>query len=815
MIRNYLKIAWRNLVKNKAFSIINITGLAIGLSCFLLIALYVLDELSYDRFYPNADRIYRINSDIRFGGADLHMPVTSDIMGELLKKDYPQVEEYTRIFTFNGDKLIKKGTDYIDEQKVAHVDSTFFKVFQLPVVEGNLNTALVEPNTVVLTESAAKKYFPQDAAHGSTHIIGKTIEIKDDKKPLYKVTAVVRDMPENSHFHFDFLFSMKNVDYDWGQLTSHNFYTYLRLRQGTDYKAFEKNFPAFIDKYVLPQAKQFMNINSMDEFEKAGNKLVYSMMPITDIHLHSDRAFELSPSGNMQYVYIFSAVAIFILLIACINFMNLTTARSSKRAREVGIRKVLGTGRKDLISQFLFESTLIVFVSLLLAIGIAFAVLPLFNDVANKQMTIASLFNPYILPLLIALPFVVGLMAGSYPAFFLSAFRPIEVLKGKLRLGRSGGLRSVLVVVQFTASIVLIVGTIVVYKQLNYIQTRNLGYNKDQVIVIDGVSALNTNTTPFKNEVLKMPGVVSGTVSGFLPVSNSFRSDNTYSKEAVMDSKNGFDMQNWFVDYDYINTLGMQLIKGRNFSKDFGGDSAAVIINETTAKILGYADPIGKKVYTSIDAQGHTAAFDIIGVVKNFNFETLHQEVGPLCFRLGGGGGSASFKINAANARALIPQIESKWKALAPGLPFSYRFLDESFNEMYRSEQRVGKIAMTFSVLAIFIACLGLFGLATFIAEQRTKEIGIRKVLGASVNGIVQMLSRDFVILVAVAFVVATPLAWWLMRSWLQDFAYRINVEWWMFIAAGVAALCIALITVSTQAIRAAIANPVKSLRTE
>jgi putative ABC transport system permease protein len=336
MIRNYLKIAWRNLVKNKAFSIINITGLAIGLSCFLLIALYVLDELSYDRFYPNADRIYRINSDIRFGGADLHMPVTSDMMGELLKKDYPQVEEYTRVYTFNGDKLIKKGTDYIDEQKVAHVDSTFFKVFQLPVVEGNLNTALVEPNTVVLTESSAKKYF------GSTHVIGKTIEIKDDKKPLYKVTAVVRDMPENSHFHFDFLFSMKNVDYDWGQLTSHNFYTYLKLKQGTDYKAFERNFPAFIDKYVLPQAKQFMNINSMDEFEKAGNKLVYSMMPITDIHLHSDRAFELSPSGNMQYVYIFSAVAIFILLIACINFMNLTTARSSKRAREVGYKESSG-----------------------------------------------------------------------------------------------------------------------------------------------------------------------------------------------------------------------------------------------------------------------------------------------------------------------------------------------------------------------------------------------------------------------------------------------------------------------------------------
>lgn len=775
-----------------------------------------MDELSYDRFYPDADRIYRINSDIRFGGADLHMPVTSDMMGELMKKDYPQVEEYTRIYTFNGDKLIKKGNDYIDEQKVAHVDSTFFNVFQLPVIEGDLKTALVEPNTVVLTESMARKYFSQDVTHSSAHVVGKTLEVRGEKNPFYKITAVIKDIPENSHFHFDFLFSMKNVDYNWGQLTSHNFYTYVRLRSGTDYKAFEKNFAQYIDKYVLPQAKQYMNINSMEEFEKAGNKLVYSMMPLADIHLHSDRSFELSPSGNIQYVYIFSAVAIFILLIACINFMNLTTARSSNRAKEVGIRKVLGTGKKDLVSQFLFESTVMVVVSMILAIAIVSGVLPLFNDVAAKQMTVRSLFNPYILPLLIALPFVVGLLAGSYPAFFLSAFRPIEVLKGKLQLGsKSGSLRSVLVVFQFATSIILIVGTIVVYEQLNYIQTKNLGYNKDQVLIIDGVSALNTNTTPFKNEVLKMPGVVSGTLSAYLPVSNSSRSDNTYSKTAVMDSKNGFDMQNWYIDYDYLNTLGMQVIKGRNFSRDFGGDSAAVIINETTARILGYVDPIGKKVYTSIDAEGHVAAFDIIGVVKNFNFETLHQDVGPLCFVLGGGGGAASFKINASNAKSLIAQIENKWKALAPGLPFSYRFLDESFNEMYRNEQRVGKIALIFSVLAIFIACLGLFGLATFIAEQRTKEIGIRKVLGASVQGIVKMLSKDFVILVAIAFIFAAPAAWWFMHNWLQDFAYRINIEWWMFAAAGLAALCIALITVSFQAIRAAIANPVRSLRTE
>jgi putative ABC transport system permease protein len=609
---------------------------------------------------------------------------------------------------------------------------------------------------------------------------------------------------------------MKNVDYNWGQLTSHNFYTYIRLKKGTDPKAFEKNFDQFIDRYVLPEAKQFMNINSMDEFKKAGNSLVYTLMPVTDIHLHSNRQFELSPGGNIQYVYIFSAVALFILMIACINFMNLTTARSANRAREVGIRKVLGTEKRQLIKQFLFESTTMVIMALLIAIPAVWLVLPLFNDIAAKQMAAGSLFGPYILPLLIALPFVVGLMAGSYPAFFLSAFRPIEVLKGKLNLGaKSGFLRSALVVVQFWMSIVIIIGTIVVYKQLHYIQTRNLGFNKDQVLIVNGVSALNKNMVPFKNEVLQFPGVSSGTLSGYLPVTNSYRSDNTWSTEAVMTTKTGFDMQNWRIDYDYIKTMGMQIIKGRNFLKEFGADSSAIIINETTAKIIGFKDPIGKQLFRAVDQQGHTGAFTIIGVVKNFNFETLHREVGPLAFELGTGGGLASFKVNTSNINQLIAQVQSKWKSMAASLPFSYRFLDDSFNEMYRNEQRVGKIALVFSALAIFIACLGLFGLATFIAEQRTKEIGIRKVLGASVQGIVQMLSKDFMKLVAISFVIAAPTAWYFMNKWLQDFAYRVNISWWIFVAAGLAALLIALVTVSFQAIRAAIMNPVKSLRTE
>ena len=805
MIRNYFKIAWRNLIKNKIFSLVNIVGLAIGLACFLLIALYVTDELSYDRHYDKADQIYRVDSEIKFGGNELNLAVNSDPMGATLKKDYPQVEEYTRLYASSGNKLVKKGNEFINEQFVTHADSTFFNVFSLPAISGDTRKALNEPNTVVITESTAKKYF------GTVDAIGKIIET--DNNTPYKVTAVIYDIPKNSHFKFDMIFSMDNVDYQWGNYLSHNFHTYIVLRKGTDYKAFEKNFSQYIQKYVLPQAKQMMEISTMEEFEKSGNRLNYSLTPLTKIHLYSDRTVELAPNGNIQYVYIFSAVALFILLIACINFMNLSTARSSNRAREVGIRKVLGTRRKDLITQFLFESTLLAVISLLIAIGIAFLVLPVFNDVASKTMSLQSFFGPKTILFIIALPIVVGIVAGSYPAFFLSGFQPIQVLKGKLKLGnKSVGMRSTLVVFQFFTSIALIIGTIIIYKQLNFIQNTKLGFNKDQVLIVNDVYALDKNLNAFKNEVLQMPGVVSATLSGFLPV-NSARNDNTYSKDPVMDSKNALSMQTWRIDYDYIKTLGMEMLKGRNFSKEFGSDSTAVILNESAARVLGYDDPIGKKVYTSMNDKN--SSYDIIGVVKNFHYESLRQNIGPLCFVLGRSAWLASFKVNAANIPQILKEVESKWKIMAPGMPYSYRFMDDSFDEMYRSEIRVGKIAMIFSLLAIFIACLGLFGLATFMAEQRTKEIGIRKVLGASVQGIIQLLSKDFLKLVLISFCLAVPLAWWGMHTWLQDFAYRIDISWWIFIVAGIAALSIALLTISFQAIRAAIANPVKSLRTE
>lgn len=807
MLKNYFKIAWRNLRKHKTYSLINIAGLAIGLCCFLLIALYVFSELSYDKYNDKADRIYRVNSDITIGSSDLVLATTSDMMGELLMKDYPEVENYTRIYNSNGPKLIKKGNEFINESKVAHVDSTFFKVFTLPAIEGNTDNALAEPNSVVITRSVAEKYF------GTTNVIGKELEVKENEPVLFKINAVVEDVPKESHFDFEMFFSMQNVNYNWGALTNHNFFTYLVLKPSVKAEDFEKHFPEYIEEYVFPSARQFMELESMEEFKNSGNSIQYSLMPLTKIHLHSDRQFELMPPNNIQYIYIFLAVAIFILLIACINFMNLTTARSSNRAKEVGIRKVLGTSKNFLVGQFLVESMLLVFISLVIALGFTYLALPFFNDIAFKELSFSDIFSgPVLLVIILVVP-VVGFLAGAYPAFFLSAFKPIMVLKGKLtKSSKTLGLRSSLVVFQFITSIVLIIGTIVVYQQLQFIRDTNLGFSKDQVLLVDNTYFLRDNAQTFKQEVQQLAGVSNGTLSGFLPISSSSRSDSSYSTEAVMNSSNSIQMQRWRVDENYIPTMGMEMHSGRNFSKDFPSDSSAIIINETAAKMLG-GDPLSKTIYTH--GGDGTEAHTVIGIVKDFNFESVKQKIGPVSLQLSENIGIASFKVNTSNISTLIPQIKNKWDDLAGGMPFNYRFLDEAFNTMYSGEQRVGQIALLFSVLAIFIACLGLFGLAAFIAEQRKKEIGIRKVLGASSQGVVTLLSKDFLKLVIIAFVIAVPLAWWGMHSWLQDFAYRINISWWIYAIAGLFAVFIAVATVSLQALKAAVANPIKSLRTE
>jgi putative ABC transport system permease protein len=811
MIRNYIKIGYRNLVKFKLYSFINIFGLAIGLTCFILISLFVMDELGYDKFNLNADRIYRINADIKFGGAEQQLAVSSDPFGAALKKDFDEVEQYTRIYANNSRRFIKKGTAFIAEENCLHADSTFFEIFSLKLLQGNYNTALISPNTLVISESTARKYF------GNTNVIGKSLLVGINNQVSYTVTGVFGDMPQNSHFHANMIFSFKNInDYSFGTYLSHNFYTYIKLREGVNYKEFEKKLSIIVEKYVLPQAQTFMDVKNVKDFEKAGNYLHYSLIPLTDIHLKSDRLYELDTNGNIQYVYIFSAVAFFLLLIACINFMNLSTARSTNRAKEVGVRKVLGTQRNNLILQFMTESVLTSYLSFIFSLVFVFLLLPFFNEISGKLFSINSLFQNNYLIFLVLLPLVVGIVAGYYPSFYLSSYRPIEVLKSKLNSNfKSSFFRNSLVTFQFAISLILVISTFVVYQQLNYIQQKNLGFSKNQVLVVNGTASLGDKSKVFEEEVKNITGIRSATFAGFLPVANSSRSDMTFSTESTFTPENGFNMQAWSIDENYIHTLEMKLATGRNFSKEFSTDSSAVILNERAIAMIGFKDPIGKKLYSRGDTPNDVTMYTIVGVVKDFNYSSLKENIGPLCFRLGNEKWATAFKIETNDIQKMVKQVEAKWKILAPEMPFNYHFMSDSFDDMYQGEMRIGKIALIFAILTILLACLGLFGLITYMAEQRIKEIGIRKVLGASIWSVIQLLAKDFLKLVCLSFIIAAPLAYYAMHLWLNDFVYRINISIWIFIFSGLIALSLAIITVSYQAIKAALMNPVKSLKTE
>ena len=806
MFRSYLKIAFRSLWKNKGYSAINILGLAIGLATCLLILIYVMDELNYDKFNKKADRIYRVDGEINFGGTHFILAVAPDPLGPTLKKDFPQVEQYVRFRNYGGFS-VKKGNEIIPEANVINVDSTLFDVFTLPAVEGDTKTALNDPSSIVITERIAKKYF------NTTNALGKILVVNDSTN--YKVSAVIKNLPTQSHFNYDFFVPLHSDESKENNWLSNNFNTYIVLKKGADPKQLKSHFDAVINKYLGPQAQALLNA-TMEELKKNGSYVKYSLTPLTQIHLHSNKTAELGANSSIQYVYIFSAIAIFILLIACVNFMNLATARSSNRAREVGVRKVLGSNKQNLVTQFLTESVLISFIALVFAVFIAQLLLPYFNQLSGKQIEMGWFTKPWLLPALISLVLIVGILAGSYPSFYLSSFQPILVLKGKLTGGfKSSWLRSSLVVFQFAISVILIVGTVVIYSQLNFIRNKRLGFDRDHVLIVQNGYALGDHAKTFRNELTNIKGVEGATMTGYLPTSD-YRNDSPLFPDASLDQKSTVSMQNWYVDENYIPTLKMQLVKGRNFSLEMATDSSAIILNESAAKLLPFKDPINQTLYYVTDlASKATRAYHIIGIVKDFNFNSLREQVTPMALFYQEQRGRIAVRFHTANISSFISQIDNKWKAMVPNQPFSYSFMDEDFNNIYQSEQRVGKIALSFSILAILIACLGLFGLVTYAAEQRTKEIGIRKVLGASVTNIMQMLSRYFMKLVVVAMFIAFPFAWYFMNQWLQDFAYRINISWWVFIIAGIIAASIALLTVSFQAIKAAIANPVKSLRTE
>jgi putative ABC transport system permease protein len=808
MLRNYFKTAIRNLWKSKGFSAINIIGLAIGLSTCLLILIFVMDELSYDRYNVKADRIYRLDGDIKFGGNHFILAVAPAPAGPALRQDYPEVEKEVR-FRQQGGRLVKKGNQNIQEEALIWADSTVFDVFTLPMIAGNPHTALVSPRSVVITERMAKKYFD------AVDVVGRTLTINDSLP--YKVTGVIRDLPAQSHFHYDFFLSMSELDEAkrTDQWLSNNFNTYIVLREGTDPKRFEARLGQLIGKYIAPLMQQAVNL-SIDDFFKQGNSIGFSLMPLTDIHLHSNKTAELEANGNIQYVYIFTAVAIFILLIACVNFMNLSTARSANRAKEVGIRKVLGSLRGNLVSQFMMESIVISFIAMVLALGLAYGLLPVFNQLSGKQMEIGLFSRPWLAPAMVALVLIVGILAGSYPAFFLSAFRPIAVLKGNVAAGfKTGWLRNSLVVFQFGISIFLLVGTAVIYQQLRYIRNRQLGFDRDQVLIVEDTWHLGQDVRAFKDKLLRLPGVEGATMTGFLPTSG-YRNDDAIFLSPDLDIKKAISMQTWQVDENYIPVLGMKMVAGRNFSKDFLTDSNAAIVNEAAVRLMQGVDPLRQDVYQMEDISSKKLdKYHIVGVVRDFNFNSLREVVTPVVLFMHENRGRMALRVHPANMQRLIAQIGDYWRAMAPSQPFNYTFMDDEFNNIYRTEQRMGGISLSFSLLAIFIACLGLFGLAAYAAEQRTREIGIRKVLGASVSGLVSLLSKDFLKLVGISAVISFPLAWWAMHHWLQDFAYRITIGWEIFVLAGVVAMGIALVTVSFQALRAALANPVVSLRNE
>lgn len=809
MLKNYLKTAIRSLNKNKGFTTINLLGLTLGLTSCLMIVLYVVDELSYDKYNVNHERIFRVNAELKLGDNQASYAVCMPPLAKTLKAEYPFVAQSARIKPA-GTTHVKKGNLTIVENRIAFADPGVFTIFTLPAISGDMKTALKDPQTVVLTESTAKKYF------NTTDAVGKTIVFND--KDNFKVTGVIKDIPQQSHFNFDFFVSMESLpDSRTNKWLENNYNTYVLLKDKKDAKALQASLPTFLRKFSGQEMQADLGM-SYDQFEKSGSFFRLNLSPLDEIHVKSARIGELSPNGSAQYVYIFSAIAIFILLIACVNFMNLSTARSANRAREVGVRKVLGSSRKHLVFQFLAESTLVTLLATAAAFVAAIILLPLFNQLAGKDIVLTMPTLQWLIPVLFVVVIMVGALAGSYPAFYLSAFQPVAVLKGKLSAGfKSSVLRNFLVVFQFSISVFLIIGTLVIYNQLNFIQTKNLGYNRNQVLVIQNAFELSGEAATFKQELSRLPGVVNSTMTGFLPTSG-WGNTRIFFKDATLNQRESLFPQTWEVDADWIPTLGMKMAAGRNFSREMQTDSSAVIINESAAKFLGFKDAGDQTLYQSLGGKTeltNTIKYHVIGIVKDFNFRSLREKVEPMVLKLGKNNGAVSVKANTANLPALMSQVKNVWSKFSPGLQMNYSFMDQDFDAIYRSEQRVGKIFVIFTVLAIIVACLGLFGLAAYAAEQRTKEIGIRKVLGADVSSIVAMLSRDFVKLVLLAVAVAAPLGWYLMNKWLQDFAYRVHIQWWVIAVAGIAALLIAFVTISFQSVKAALLNPVNSLKDE
>jgi len=808
MIRNYLKIAVRNLLKYRFISFINLFGLTVGLTCCLLITTYILNELSYDKYNVKANNIYRVTRTFKNtnGAIALTLSTVSPPFGYYFPSDFPEIQKMTRLLD-NGPIPARYKDKIFNERGMFFADENLFDVFTQRVVKGNPKTALADPFSVMLTEETAKKYF------GDEDPMNKVIRFNSQFD--CKVAGIYKAFPANSHMHPGMLVSFntlkdsavygaENLRTNWG---NNSFFTYLLLPDHYDPKNLEKQFPAFLDKHMADQYKG----------NKPSQLTSLALQKLTDIHLYSHTDYEAEANGDMSRVYIFSAIALFILLIACINYMNLSTARSALRAKEIGIRKVIGARKKELISQFLSESVMLCFAAAIIALLLTWAAIPWLNKVSGQELSFKTLLQAKILVPLILTPFIIGIVSGIYPALFMSSFQPVKTLKGLFKIGGSSiSFRKVLVVTQFAISIILIITTFIVFQQLRFIQTQSLGFDKDRILTLNYTSEVSKQYDAFRTDLMQNSSFKDVARSSRIPSGRLL--DNMGASVMNGDSLQPVVSDIKFVnsDYDFINTFGIPLAAGRFFGRDYGTDTNNYVINQAAVKAIGWKtdqDAVGKD-FKYGNTKGH-----IVGVMKDFHFESMHQSIVPIVLTMFPPTNSyynnVSIKIKGSNTSGAIAALERSWKKFFPETPFEYTFIDEKFDKLYQSEQRQASIFTAFACIAIFIACLGLFGLSAFAITQRVKEIGVRKVLGASVSGLVGLLSKEFLKLVAIAAVPAFLIAWYAMHNWLKDFAYRINIQWWVFVAAGLLAALIAFITVSFQAIKAATANPVKSLRTE
>ena len=806
MFNNLIRHSLRSFKRQRAYIVINVLGLSIGIACSLLIALYVINEASYDKFNIKKDRIYRTILDGKIGGQEITIATSPAIMGPTMLREFPEIEDYCRM-TGRGPTVIEYNNQSFTDENIVEADSTFFNFFSIPVLKGDPGNLLNAAHKVVLSESTAKKIF------GEENPIDKPVKIGSDTV-RYIVTGVMGDIPENSHFEASMIISfLTNPRANNPVWLSNSFSTYLLLKPNVDYRDIDAKYPELLAKYVGPEVQQYMGV-SLTEFASQGNKYRFFLQNLQDAHLDPDIKQEFKSASDPKYLLIFGAIAVLIVVIAAINFMNLSTAQASRRAKEVGIKKIAGSTRSMLITQFLSESFILSFFSLIIALIFIKVSLPFFNEMLDTRLSL-ELFNRwYTIPALILFSLFVGLLSGSYPAFFLSSFNPYEVLKGSVKNSmKNGRLRRVLVVFQFGVSILLIVCTMIMYRQINFMLNKDVGFNKDQLIVINRAEAIGPKMKAFKETVKTIPGVVN--ISSSTAVPGRVNNNNGYGIEGRKDES--FLMVTNWVDYNYLDTYGMELVSGRSFNETFSADKEACIINESAVKSFEIADP-EKTRFMQPGEEGSRRYMPVIGVVKNFNFETLRNPIGPyiLCFQDENFfWGYLTVKLSAKNYSTTINEIEKVWKEYTANAPLQYYFIDEDFEKMYVQEKQNARMAVVFSILAIFIATLGLFGLTSFTVEQRTKEIGVRKAMGSSVAGIFVVISREIVILVTISALISCPLIYYIGENWLENFYYRINLGVFSFVAGLTIALGIALMTISYRILRAASVNPAKSLKYE